>query len=232
MRDLLLSIACLLATLLVYFLNKRLYRRRHRLLMMPLVMTPMVLVALLLVTHISWQDYIGESRWLLWLLGPATLAFAVPVYENLAIIRRHWLSLSAGVITATTVAVCSSVWLARLLTLPEEIQRSLAVRSITTPFALAAAKQLGGQPDLVALFVVITGVFGMAVGDLLFLRLAIKQGLAKGAGFGAASHGAGTARAYEIGQQEGVVSSLVMMLSGVVTVVIAPAIGHVMWAVA
>lgn len=232
MRDLLLSIACLLATLLVYFLNKRLYRRWHRLLMMPLVMTPMVLVALLLVTHISWQDYIGESRWLLWLLGPATLAFAVPVYENLAIIRRHWLSLSAGVITATTVAVCSSVWLARLLTLPEEIQRSLAVRSITTPFALAAAKQLGGQPDLVALFVVITGVFGMAVGDLLFLRLAIKQGLAKGAGFGAASHGAGTARAYEIGQQEGVVSSLVMMLSGAVTVVIAPAIGHVMWAVA
>ncbi|MGF6560698.1 LrgB family protein [Erwinia aphidicola] len=232
MRDLLLSIACLLATLLVYFLNKRLYRRWHRLLVMPLVMTPMVLVALLLVTHISWQDYIGESRWLLWLLGPATLAFAVPVYENLAIIRRHWLSLSAGVITATTVAVCSSVWLARLLTLPEEIQRSLAVRSITTPFALAAAKQLGGQPDLVALFVVITGVFGMAVGDLLFLRLAIKQGLAKGAGFGAASHGAGTARAYEIGQQEGVVSSLVMMLSGVVTVVIAPAIGHVMWAVA
>jgi len=104
------------------------------------------------------------------------------------------------------------------------------VRSITTPFALAAAQQVGGQPDLVALFVVITGVFGMAVGDVLFLRLAVKQGLAKGAGFGAASHGAGTARAYELGQQEGVVSSLVMMLSGVVTVVIAPLIGQLMWA--
>jgi predicted murein hydrolase (TIGR00659 family) len=223
------SLLCLLATLLVYFLNKRLYRRWHRLLLMPLVMTPMVLVALLLLTHISWQNYIDENRWLLWLLGPATLAFAVPVYENMAIIRRHWLSLSAGVLTATLVAVCSSVWLARLLTLPEAIQRSLAVRSVTTPFALAAAKQLGGQPDLVALFVVITGVFGMAVGDLLFIRLAVKQGLAKGAGFGAASHGAGTARAYEIGQEEGVVASLVMMLSGVVTVVIAPLIGRLMW---
>jgi len=223
------SLLCLLATLLVYFLNKHLYRRWHRLLLMPLVMTPMVLVALLLLTHISWQNYIDENRWLLWLLGPATLAFAVPVYENLAIIRRHWLSLSAGVLTATLVAVCSSVWLARLLTLPEAIQRSLAVRSVTTPFALAAAKQLGGQPDLVALFVVITGVFGMAVGDLLFIRLAVKQGLAKGAGFGAASHGAGTARAYEIGQEEGVVASLVMMLSGVVTVVIAPLIGRLMW---
>ena len=67
-----------------------------------------------------------------------------------------------------------------------------AVRSVTTPFALAAAKPLGGQPDLVALFVVVTGVFGMAVGDMLFLRLSIREGLAKGAGFGAASHGAGT----------------------------------------
>ncbi|MBJ9999747.1 LrgB family protein [Erwinia sp. S38] len=229
MNDFVLSVLCLAATLLIYFANKRLYRRWHRLLLMPLVMTPMVLVALLVVTHISWQDYIGESRWLLWLLGPATLAFAVPVYENTAIIRRHWLSLTAGVITATLVAICSSVWLARLLTLPEEIQRSLAVRSITTPFALAAAEQLGGKPDLVALFVVITGVFGMAVGDLLFLRLAIKQGMAKGAGFGAASHGAGTARAYELGPQEGVVSSLVMMLSGVLTVIIAPIVGHVMW---
>jgi len=139
------------------------------------------------------------------------------------------MSLSAGVLTAIVVAVSSSVWLARMLTLPEEIQRSLAVRSITTPFALAAAKQMGGQPDLVALFVVITGVFGMAVGDMLFLRLAVKSGLAKGAGFGAASHGAGTARAYELGAEEGVVSSLVMMLAGVVTVVIAPVIGGVMW---
>ena len=144
------------------------------------------------------------------------------------IIRRHWLSLTAGVTTAVLVAVYSSVWLARLLTLPEEVQRSLAVRSITTPFALEAAKQMGGQPDLVALFVVITGVFGMAVGDILFLRLAVRS-RCQGAGFGASSHGAGTARAYELGPQEGVVSSLVMMLAGIITVVAAPLIGRLMW---
>jgi len=230
MADFIMSLLCLALTLLVYYVNKRLYRRKQTLLLMPLVMTPVVLVALLLLTHVSWKDYIAESHWLIWLLGPATLAFAVPVYENLEIIKRHWLSLSVGVLTATLVAVCSSVWLARLLMLPETIQRSLAVRSITTPFALAAALPIGGQPDLVALFVVITGVFGMAVGDVLFLRIAIKQGVAKGAGFGAASHGAGTARAYQLGQQEGVVSSLVMMLSGVVTVILAPLLSHLLWA--
>lgn len=220
---------CLAVTLALYFANKQLYRRVHRIWLMPLVLTPLLLVALLLIGHISYREYMGESHWLLWLLGPATIAFAVPVYENLAIIRRHWLSLTVGVLTSTLVAVLSSVWLARLLTLPESIQRSLAVRSIITPFAIEAAKRLGGQPDLVALFVVLTGVFGMAVGDMLLLRLSVRSGMAKGAGLGASSHGAGTAKAYEMGQTEGVVSSLVMMLAGVVTVLLSPLIGRLLW---
>ena len=87
----------------------------------------------------------------------------------------------------------------------------------------------GGQPDLVALFVVVTGVFGMAIGVVLFLRLSIREGMAKGAGFGAASHGAGTARSYELGQQEGVVASLVMMLSGVLMVLVSPLVARMMF---
>ena len=182
MSDFQLSVLCLVVTLALYFANKRLYRRFHRLPLMPLVFTPILLVLILVFGHISYQNYMGEAHWLLWLLGPATIAFAVPVYDNLAVIKRHWMSLTAGVTTAVVVAVTSSVWLARLFTLPDEIQRSLAVRSVTTPFALAAAKPIGGQPELVALFVVITGVFGMAVGDALFMRLAIREGMAKGAG--------------------------------------------------
>ncbi|HDS9721354.1 TPA: LrgB family protein [Klebsiella michiganensis] len=229
MSDFQLSLLCLLVTLGLYFANKRLYRRFHKLPLMPLVFTPILLVMMLVFGHISYQRYMGETHWLLWLLGPATIAFAVPVYDNLAIIKRHWMSLTAGVTTASVAAVTSSVWLARLFTLPDEIQRSLAVRSVTTPFALAAAKPLGGQPDLVALFVVVTGVFGMAVGDVLFLRLSIREGMAKGAGLGAASHGAGTARSYELGPQEGVVASLVMMLSGVVMVLAAPLVRWAMF---
>ena len=229
MSDFQLSVLCLVVTLVLYFAHKRLYRRFHRLPLMPLVFTPILLVLILVFGHISYQNYMGEAHWLLWLLGPATIAFAVPVYDNLAVIKRHWMSLTAGVTTAVVVAVTSSVWLARLFTLPDEIQRSLAVRSITTPFALAAAKPIGGQPELVALFVVITGVFGMAVGDALFMRLAIREGMAKGAGFGAASHGAGTARSYELGPQEGVVASLVMMLSGVVMVLAAPLVRLLMF---
>jgi len=225
----LIGVLYLAITLIIYFANKRLYRRWRALPFMPLVLTPILLVLMLVLGHISYQNYMGETQWLLWLLGPSSIAFAVPVYDNMAIIKRHWMSLSAGVLTATVVAVTSSIWLSRLFTLSDEIQRSMAVRSVTTPFALAAAKPLGGQPDLVALFVVVTGVFGMAVGDMLFLRLSIREGMAKGAGFGAASHGAGTARSYELGQQEGVVASLVMMLSGVVMVLVAPLVAWLMF---
>ena len=229
MSSFLIGVLYLAITLIIYFANKRLYRRWRALPFMPLVLTPILLVLMLVLGHISYQNYMGETQWLLWLLGPSSIAFAVPVYDNMAIIKRHWMSLSAGVLTATVVAVTSSIWLSRLFTLSDEIQRSMAVRSVTTPFALAAAKPLGGQPDLVALFVVVTGVFGMAVGDMLFLRLSIREGMAKGAGFGAASHGAGTARSYELGQQEGGVASLVMMLSGVVMVLVAPLVAWLMF---
>jgi putative effector of murein hydrolase len=97
MTNVQISVLCLIATIVIYFANKRLYRRFRALPLMPLVFTPILLVLMLVFGHISWQNYIGESHWLLWLLGPATIAFAVPVYDNLAIIKRHWMSLSAGV---------------------------------------------------------------------------------------------------------------------------------------
>lgn len=228
MNNVQLSVLCLVITLGIYFANKRLYRRFRKLPLMPLVLTPALLVLMLVFGHISWQNYIGESHWLLWLLGPATIAFAVPVYDNLAIIKRHWMSLTAGVVTATVVAVTSSVWLARLFTLSDEIQRSLAVRSVTTPFALAAAEPLGGQPDWWRCSWSSLACLAWRSATRYFC-VSIQEGMAKGAGFGAASHGAGTARSYELGQQEGVVASLVMMLSGVVMVLAAPLVARVMF---
>ncbi len=105
-----------------------------------------------------------------------------------------------------------------------KFRRSLAVRSVTTPFALAAAKPLGGQPNLVALFVVITGVFGMAVGDMLFYVLLSGKGWRKEPGSARLPMVRERRAAYELGQQEGVVASLVMMLSGVVVVLAAPVV--------
>jgi len=218
------SISCLIGTILVYYFNKFIYRKWPVLIFMPLLFTPLVMILIVIFISIPWNTYITETHWLMWLMGPATLAFAVPVFENINIIRKHWLSITAGVVTAVIVAVSSSIFLARMLSLPDLIQRSLAVRSITTPFAMSAAQIIGGEADLAALFVVITGVFGFAIGELVFVILSVKSGHAIGAGFGAASHGAGAAKSYQLGSHQGVIASLVMMLTGIVIVLGSPLI--------
>ncbi len=229
MHSSLLSVLCLLLTLMFYYGSKLLYRRKRTIFLMPLLLAPLLLVVVVMGFHIPYQDYMAESHWLLWMLGPATVAFAIPVYDNRYLIQRHWLSLSVGVMVSVVVAVGSTVLLARWLELPELLQRSLAMRSITTPFAVEATKSIGGQSDLTALFVVLTGVIGMAVGEVVLTVLSIRSRLGKGASLGASAHGAGTAKAYQIGNSEGVVSSVVMMIAGMMTVLIAPLIGRILW---
>ncbi|BDR15871.1 hypothetical protein VspSTUT11_38470 [Vibrio sp. STUT-A11] len=119
--------------------------------------------------------------------------------------------------------------LARLFDLSEMLQRSLAMRSITTPFAVEASKLIGGQIDLTALFVVITGVIGMVVGESILTVLSIRSRLGKGVSLGASAHGAGTAKAFQFGNTEGVIASIAMMIAGMVTVLIAPLLGYIFW---
>ncbi len=176
-----LSAICFVLTLLLYYASKYLYRRRPSLLLMPLLLAPLLLVVMVTGLHIPYQAYMADSQWLLWLLGPATVAFAIPVYDNRVLIKQHWLSLTVGVLVSVVVAVGSTVALARLFSLPELLQRSLAMRSITTPFAVEATKVIGGQSELAALFVVLTGVIGMAIGEIFLTSLAIRSRLSKGA---------------------------------------------------
>ncbi|MCP9758066.1 LrgB family protein [Aquitalea sp. S1-19] len=219
------SVLCLLVTLLLYVLVKHLHLRLKRWWSAPIFLVPVLLVSLLLLCDIPFAHYWQDTRYLTWLLGPATVAFAIPIYQQRALIRANWITLLAGVLTGIVVGVGSSVWLAHAFSLPETVVRSLAPRSVSTPFALASAAHLGANPQLVAIFVVITGVVGMSLGELLLLLFRVRSPLARGALFGAAAHGAGTAKAGEIGEEEGVVASLTMMLCGVAMVLLAPLIG-------
>lgn len=224
-----LSLFCFVMTVVLYYVSKRLYSHKKSIFLMPLMLAPLLLVVMVIMFRIPYQSYMQDSHWLMWMLGPATVAFAIPVYDNRELIRRHWLSLSVGVMVSVFVAVGSTVMLARLFHLPELLQRSLAMRSITTPFAVEATKSVGGQSDLTALFVVLTGLIGMAIGEVILTVLSIRSRLGKGASLGASAHGAGTAKAYQLGSSEGVVSSVVMMIAGMVTVLLAPTIGHILW---
>lgn len=226
----LLTLAYLIFTIICYYFSKWLHKHIPIFIFIPLVFVPIVVVGLVLAFNIPYQDYMFDSHWLVWMLGPATLAFAVPVYEYRKLILKHWLSLSTGVIIAVVAGIGSTLLLSHWFHLSEMLQRSLAMRSITTPFAMEATKSIGGESDLTAVFVVITGVVGIIVGELLLGLLTIKSNHGKGAGLAASAHGAGTATAYKIDNQAGVIASLMMMLAGVTTVLLAPWLGHILWA--
>ena len=221
----LIAAGCFVLTVALYFASKALYARFRSPWLTPLLAVPAVLAAIVLIARIPYAVYFQDTRWLMWLLGPATVAFAVPIYEYRDLLRRHWISLTVGVTVGIVVAVGGSLALSKLLHLSPELQRSLMTRSVSTPFALAVSDKIHAPKDLTALFVIATGVCGMLFGELVLALVPLRTRLARGALFGAAAHGVGTAKARELGSEEGVVASLTMMIAGVVMVLLAPLFG-------
>jgi predicted murein hydrolase (TIGR00659 family) len=211
-------------TIGIYFATKHLYRRWPRWWLMPLLATPALLVAAALLLHTGYGAYIHDTGWLVALLGPATVGFAVPIYQQRTLIRRHWPVLAIGMLVGSGTAMLSSWMLATLLGLDGALRLSLLPRSISTPFAMTVSGDIGGVPNLTAIFVIATGVIGAVLGEVLLARLPLRSALARGALFGMGAHGVGTTKAYEIGKEEGSVAGLIMVLVGVFNVVAAPAL--------
>lgn len=215
-------------TVVFYLVSKRLYRLWPRWWLMPLAVTPALLIIVVLSLHESYRDYIRGTGWLVSLLGPATVAFAVPIYEQRALIRRHWPVLAAGMVAGSATAMLSGWALATLLGLDGSLRLSLLPRSISTPFAMTVSGDIGGIPDLTAVFVVLTGVLGAVLGEFMLAWLPLRSTLARGALFGLGAHGAGTAKAHEIGREEGSVAGLVMVLVGLLNVLLAPLLAQLL----
>jgi predicted murein hydrolase (TIGR00659 family) len=210
------------ATIGIYLAAKALYRRWPRLWLMPLLVTPALLTVLVLLLHSGYRDYIRGTHWLMLLLGPATVAFAVPIYRQRALIRRHWPVLLLGMLAGSATAMISAWVLATALGLSGPLRLSLLPRSISTPFAMAVSGEIGGVPDLTAVFVIVTGLFGAVFGQVMLSWLPIRSALARGALYGVGAHAAGTAKAHELGGEEGSVAGLVMVLVGLFNVLFAP----------
>ena len=212
------------ATVAGYVLARLIYRRWPTWWLSPLAVAPALIILAALSLHTSYAQYLQGTGWLVTLLGPATVAFAVPIYERRQLIIQYWPVLGLGVLVGSTVAMVSSWWLAGLVGLDATVRLSLLPRSMSTPFAMAVARDLGGSPELTAVFVVVTGVLGAALGQVLLARLPLRSGLARGALLGMGAHGVGTARAHQIGPEEGAIAGLVMVFTGVLNVLVAPLI--------
>lgn len=215
-------------TIGLYFIVKQLHRRWSFWWLMPLILTPILVATMIHVLHVSYQDYFRGTKWLVLLLGPVTVAFAIPIYEQRALIRKHWLVLLIGVFAGSFTAILSSWVLAVLLGLDDNLRLSLLPRSISTPFAMEVSRAIGGTPDLTAIFVILTGILGAVIGELILMYLSFNSSLARGAFLGVGAHAAGTAQARKIGNTEGTIASLAMILVGLLNVLLLPLISHLL----
>ncbi|MEO3726843.1 LrgB family protein [Pseudomonas syringae] len=209
-------------TLLAYLFSRWLYRRTGRDVLSPLILVPALLLALAVPLHTAYAEYSSNTHWLMLVLGPVTVAFAVPIWQQRRLLVRHWSALLLGMLAGSAASIATSFGLAKALALDSSVTLSLVPRSITTPFAMPLAQGLGGVPELTAVFVMFTGVFGAMLGGVLLKWLPLRSALARGALFGVGAHGAGVSRAHEVGGEEGSVAGLVMVLTGLLNLFAAP----------
>jgi predicted murein hydrolase (TIGR00659 family) len=210
-------------TLVAYGLAYRLYLKTSSSpFANPVLISVIMLIALLMITGTTYSEYFEGGRFVHFLLGPATVALAVPLYEQMARLKALWLPVTVALICGVVIAAGSSIGLAWLLGGSLEIQMSLAPKSATAPVAMGIAETIGGIPSLTAVLVVITGIVGAVTGTRLFELMRIRDDSVKGIAMGVAAHGIGTARAFQVSNQMGAFSGLAMALSAFATALIVP----------
>lgn len=213
---------CFIWTIVLYTLAKKCYRAKPIMLLSPAITFSVITIAVMQWLNISYADYNQYTRYISGLLGPATVAFAIPIYQYREVMKRQLPILLAAIIVGMSVGVGSAYLMARLFHFNHEVTYSLMARSVSTPFAIELADKIHGSAALVSVFTIITGLAGMLFGDITLAFSRSRLHLANGAAFGNAAHGFGTSRAIQRNADEGVVASLTMILAGLFMVLVGP----------
>ncbi|GHC18096.1 MULTISPECIES: LrgB family protein [Gemmobacter] len=188
----------------------------------PVLIAVALLAGLLWLTDTPYPTYFEGAQFVHFLLGPATVALALPLWDNLPHVRRAALPLLAALVTGSVVAAGSAVAIARAFGITGEVLASLAPKSATAPVALGISERLGGSPTLTAVLVILTGIIGAICTTPLLNALGIRDWRARGFATGVAAHGIGTARAFQVHPVAGAFAGLGMGLNAVLTAFVAP----------
>jgi predicted murein hydrolase (TIGR00659 family) len=212
---LLLTVGCYLATRWIYLTYK------HPLLN-PVFLSTLLIIASLKSGNLSFAQYQPAKEAMTFLLGPATVALALPLYNNRAVLRSHALPVLCGVVAGSLATMATALVAGRLLGFAKGLLLSLGPKSVTVPIAVEISRIAGGDPTLTAAFVVATGMIGSILGPMALSALRVKNPVARGLALGTVSHGQGTAVALLEGETAGAMGGVAMAIAAVFTALIAP----------
>ena len=212
----------LLLTLGCYWLGQYLYNKTQWTIMQSILICSTMIIIILTIGGIGYKDYYNQNTILNYILPLTAVVLAVPLYQNLNILKQHAFPIFAGILSGTLVTMGTIVIIGKLIGTDLTILLSMIPKSATNPIAIEVSRIVGGIPSLTVALVVITGVFGGVFGPELLKLMSIKNKIAKGIAIGSMSHAVGTARAFKEGEVEGAMSSLAMALAGTITAILSP----------
>ncbi len=192
----------------------------------PVLGAVLVVVAVLTLTDTNYATYFEGAQFVHFLLGPATVALAVPLYRQWYRVRQSALAIGISLLCGSLTAILTAVAVTWALGGTTELLASVAPKSVTAPVAMAIAEQLGGLPSLTAVLVIVTGIFGAMFGPFVLNLIGVHDWRARGLAIGTASHGIGTARALQVNETAGAFSGLAMGLNALATALLLP----ILWA--
>lgn len=187
----------------------------------PLLISILLVMLFLTVTHVSYDVYYEGAKYLSYLLTPATVALAIPLYEKFQLLKQNWKALIAGILSGVLTSMLCIFVLALLLGLSHEHYVTLLPKSITTAIGMDLSEEFGGYVSLTVAVIMITGIFGNMISDTVFRLFKINDPIAQGIALGSSAHVIGTSKAMEMGEVQGAMSSLAIVVSGILTVIIA-----------
>ena len=185
----------------------------------PLLFSIVAVIAILLACHFDYDTYYDGAKYLSYLLKPATVCLAVPLYQQITVLKKNWKAILAGVASGVLSSLLSVLVLAKLFGLSHEQYVTLLPKSITTAIGIGVSEELGGIVTVTVAVIIITGILGNILAEAVCKIFKIDEPIAKGLAIGTASHAIGTVKAMEMGEVEGAMSSLAIAVSGLLTVI-------------
>ena len=213
-------------SLIAYLIGVMLKKKFKSGIFNPLLISIVVSIAILAIGKVDYETYNEGAKYLSWLLTPATVCLAIPLYEQWSLLKKHYKAVLRGLAAGTVTSLSTVLGLSLLCELSHKEYVTLLPKSITTAIGMGVSEELGGYVTITVAVIIITGVFGNMFGELICKIFRITEPVSKGLAFGASSHAIGTAKAIEIGEIEGAMSSLAIAVSGVLTVVLASLYTH------
>ena len=185
----------------------------------PLLISVILTIIFLAAAHIEFDVYYESAKYISYFLTPATVCLAVPLYQQFEVLKRNALAIFAGILSGVITSLISVLILSILFNLSHEEYVTFLPKSITTAIGMGVSEELGGYVSITVAVIVMTGVLGNVIAEALLRLFRITEPIAKGIAIGSASHAIGTSKAMEIGEVEGAMSGLSIVVSGILTVI-------------